>query len=162
MALPQSNVSKRCGRNGKQCRPRSDCSLIWVYSVCPDLSVRKLRTITVILKVELEPLIFICKRNKIVKMCVCCALLCSALKVKERWKRLKITKGRTHAYPYFKRNKALITYKYCWGKKNVCDTLSSNQSSLKNVLNCTQLWSGHYQIMPRFTVFPGNTCEVGM
>ena len=34
--------------NGKQCRPRSDdcsswSSLIWVYTVCPGLSVRKLR-----------------------------------------------------------------------------------------------------------------------
>ena len=40
------NVSKRCRRNSKQCRPLSDCSLrislIWVYTVCPDLSVRKL------------------------------------------------------------------------------------------------------------------------
>ena len=35
----------------KQCRPRSDCSsrssLIWVCTVCPDLSVRTLRNITV-------------------------------------------------------------------------------------------------------------------
>ena len=42
---------KRCWRNGKQCRPWSDCSsrscLIWVYTVCSDLSVRKLRNITV-------------------------------------------------------------------------------------------------------------------
>ena len=33
--------SKRCRRNGKQCRPWSDCSsrssLIWVCTVCPDL-----------------------------------------------------------------------------------------------------------------------------
>ena len=45
-------MSKRCGRNDKQCRPWSDCSssrssLIWIYSVCPALSVRKLRIITV-------------------------------------------------------------------------------------------------------------------
>ena len=26
-----------------QTAPRADCSLIWVYTVCPDLSVRKLR-----------------------------------------------------------------------------------------------------------------------
>ena len=47
------NVSKRCRRNSKQCRPWSECSsrssLIWVYTVCPDLSVRKLRNNTVIL-----------------------------------------------------------------------------------------------------------------
>ena len=40
-------MSKRCRWNGKQCRPCSDCSLIWAYTVCPDLSVRKLRIITV-------------------------------------------------------------------------------------------------------------------
>ena len=37
---------KRCKWNSKQWRPRSDCSsrssLIWVCTVCPDLSVRKL------------------------------------------------------------------------------------------------------------------------
>ena len=42
---------KRCSQNCKQCRPWSDCSsrscLIWVCTVCPDLSVRKLRNITV-------------------------------------------------------------------------------------------------------------------
>ena len=52
---------KRADRMEKQCRPRSDCSsrsssssslilvypLIWVYTVCPDLTVRKLRIITV-------------------------------------------------------------------------------------------------------------------
>ena len=44
----QSNVSKRCRRNGKQWRPWSDCSsLIWVYTVCPDLFVRKLTIIKV-------------------------------------------------------------------------------------------------------------------
>ena len=35
----------------QQCRPWSDCSprgsLIWVYTVCPDLPIRKLRIITV-------------------------------------------------------------------------------------------------------------------
>ena len=46
MALPQSNVSKWCRRNGKQCRPWSDCSLIWVCTVCLDISVWKLRIIT--------------------------------------------------------------------------------------------------------------------
>ena len=35
--------------NGKQCRPWSDCSLIWIYTVCPALSVRKLRIIKVFL-----------------------------------------------------------------------------------------------------------------
>ena len=42
----------RCRGNCKQCRPWSDCSsrssLIWVCSVCPDLSVWKLRNITVL------------------------------------------------------------------------------------------------------------------
>ena len=33
--------------NGKQCRPWSDCCLIWVCTVCPGISVRKLRIITV-------------------------------------------------------------------------------------------------------------------
>ena len=51
MALPKSNTPKRCSRKCKQCRPWSDCSswssLIWVCTVCPDLSVRKLRIITV-------------------------------------------------------------------------------------------------------------------
>ena len=51
VALPYSNESKRCRRNGKQCRPWSDfssrSSLIWVCTVCPDISVRKLRIITV-------------------------------------------------------------------------------------------------------------------
>ena len=50
-ALPWSNVSKRCRGNCKQCRPWSHCSsrssLIWVCTVCPDLSVRKLRIILV-------------------------------------------------------------------------------------------------------------------
>ena len=50
------NESKRCRRNGKQCRPWSDCSsdqtapwssLIWVCTVCPGKSVRKLRIIMV-------------------------------------------------------------------------------------------------------------------
>ena len=45
------NASKRCIGNSKQCRPWSDCcsrsSLIWVCTVCPDLSVWKLRKITV-------------------------------------------------------------------------------------------------------------------
>ena len=38
------------------CRPWSDCSLIWVYTVCQGLSVRKLRIITVarILKLRTE------------------------------------------------------------------------------------------------------------
>ena len=42
---------ERCRRNGKQCRPWSDCSsrssLIWVCTVFPGLSVRKLRIIMV-------------------------------------------------------------------------------------------------------------------
>ena len=42
--LEHLGMSKQCGSNGKLCRPRSDCSfsLIWVYTVCPDLSVQKL------------------------------------------------------------------------------------------------------------------------
>ena len=48
VALPQSNESKRCKWNGKQCRPWcSRSSLIWVYTVCPGISVRKLRIIMV-------------------------------------------------------------------------------------------------------------------
>ena len=52
MDFPCSNASKRCRRNGKQCRPRSaNCSsrssLIRIYTVCSDLSVRKFRNITV-------------------------------------------------------------------------------------------------------------------
>ena len=47
------NESKRCRRNGKQCRAWSDCSsrisLIWVCTVCPGISVQKLRIITVII-----------------------------------------------------------------------------------------------------------------
>ena len=50
MALPKSNAPKRCSRNCKQCRPWSDSSSrssqIWVCTVCPDLSVQKLRNIT--------------------------------------------------------------------------------------------------------------------
>ena len=46
VALPQSNAFKRCRHSGKQCRPWSDCtsrsSLIWIYTVCSDLPVRKL------------------------------------------------------------------------------------------------------------------------
>ena len=42
---------KRCRWNGKQCRHTSDCStrssLIWVYTVCPALSVWKFRIIVV-------------------------------------------------------------------------------------------------------------------
>ena len=49
----ESNASKRCRRNGKQCRPWLDCSssssLIWVYTVCLGISVRKLRIIMVML-----------------------------------------------------------------------------------------------------------------
>ena len=49
--LWQSNVSKKSKRNGKQWRAWSDSSsrssLIWVSTVCLDLSVRKLRIITV-------------------------------------------------------------------------------------------------------------------
>ena len=45
------NVSKGCRGNCKQCRPWSDCSsrssLIWVCTVCPGLSVWKLKIITV-------------------------------------------------------------------------------------------------------------------
>ena len=43
----KSNDSKRCRGICKQCRPWSDCSssLIWVCTVCPDLSVRKLGVI---------------------------------------------------------------------------------------------------------------------
>ena len=54
LALPLRNVSKRCRRNGKQCKPWSDCSsstLIRVYTVCLDLPVQKLRVITVNSKV---------------------------------------------------------------------------------------------------------------
>ena len=51
MALPESYESKRCRRNGKQCRPWSVCSfrssLIWVCTVCLGISVQKLRIITV-------------------------------------------------------------------------------------------------------------------
>ena len=51
MALPKSNAPKKCSRNCKQCRPWSDfsfrSSLIWVCTVCPDLSVQKLRIIRV-------------------------------------------------------------------------------------------------------------------
>ena len=43
LALPYSNASKRC----KQCRPWSRSSLILVCTVCPGLSVRKFRIITV-------------------------------------------------------------------------------------------------------------------
>ena len=48
--LTYNNVSKRNRQPGKQCRPWSDCSwnLIWVYTVCPGLSVQKLGNITVI------------------------------------------------------------------------------------------------------------------
>ena len=50
----KSNSSKRCRGNCKQCRPWSDCSsrssLIWVCIVCPNLSVRKFRIITVLIK----------------------------------------------------------------------------------------------------------------
>ena len=46
-----SNASKQCRRNGKQYRRSSDCSswssLIWVYTVCSVLSVRKFRNIAV-------------------------------------------------------------------------------------------------------------------
>ena len=45
------NASKWCRQNCKQCRPWSDCScrscLIWVYTVCSDLSVQKFRNITI-------------------------------------------------------------------------------------------------------------------
>ena len=51
MAFLWSNASKRCRGNCKQCRPWSDCSsrssLIWVCTVCSDLSVWKLRKIMV-------------------------------------------------------------------------------------------------------------------
>ena len=42
--------SKRCKWNSKQCRPCADSSrssLMWVCNVCPNLSVRKHRIITV-------------------------------------------------------------------------------------------------------------------
>ena len=46
-----TEVSKTCRGNGKQCRAWSDCSsrssLIWVHTVCSDLSVQKFRNITV-------------------------------------------------------------------------------------------------------------------
>ena len=45
LVSPQGNVSKRCRQNGKRCRLWSNCSfcsLIWVCTVCPDLSFRKL------------------------------------------------------------------------------------------------------------------------
>ena len=51
-----ASASKRCRWNGQQCRLWSHCSfrnsLIWVYIVCTDLSVRKLWNILV-------PIIFI-------------------------------------------------------------------------------------------------------
>ena len=54
MGLPENNASKRCRWTCKQCRPWSDCSsrssrcsVIWVYIVSPDLSVRKLGNITI-------------------------------------------------------------------------------------------------------------------
>ena len=58
MAFPYGNASKRCSNASKRCRgnckqwrPWSDCSsrssLIWVCTVCPDLSVRKHRKVTV-------------------------------------------------------------------------------------------------------------------
>ena len=46
MALLYSNASKRCRGSCKQCRPWSDCSLMLVCTVCPDLSVQNLRIIT--------------------------------------------------------------------------------------------------------------------
>ena len=45
-------MSKRWRWNGKQCRSWSDCSLwsclIWVFTVCPDMSIQKLRIITIL------------------------------------------------------------------------------------------------------------------
>ena len=41
---------KDTDKNGKQCRPWSDC-LIWAYTVCPDQSVPKLRIISASLQV---------------------------------------------------------------------------------------------------------------
>ena len=48
VVLPKNYVSKRYRLNGKQYRSWSDCSssLIWVNTVCLDLSVRKLWIIT--------------------------------------------------------------------------------------------------------------------
>ena len=43
-----SNASKRFRQTDKQCRPWSDCSLIWIYTICSDLSVQILRIIIVI------------------------------------------------------------------------------------------------------------------
>ena len=43
------NASKRCRENCKQSRLWLDC-LIWVYTVCPDLSFQKLRIIMVMEK----------------------------------------------------------------------------------------------------------------
>ena len=49
---PDQNESKRCKRKGKQCRPWADCSLIWVCTVCPGISVRKQRIIRVVMKMK--------------------------------------------------------------------------------------------------------------
>ena len=50
--LLQRNWSKRCRLNGKQYRPWLECSsrssLVWIHIVCPDVSIQKLRFITVI------------------------------------------------------------------------------------------------------------------
>ena len=46
----QRDESKRCRQNDEHCKPWSECSrstLIWLYTVCPDLYVRKLRIIMV-------------------------------------------------------------------------------------------------------------------
>ena len=49
MDFPESNVLKKCWRNGKLGNPWSDrssrSSLIWVYSICLDLLVQKLGSI---------------------------------------------------------------------------------------------------------------------
>ena len=61
LSYPLSAQSKSCRWNGRQCRPWSDCSsrssLIWVCTVCQDLSVWKLRTITVHMTLVLWPLL---------------------------------------------------------------------------------------------------------
>ena len=48
MALPQSNESKRCRRNAKQCRPRSDCSDLGLHCLSKPICLKTLRIIMVI------------------------------------------------------------------------------------------------------------------
>ena len=67
MVLTWSKASKTCRQNGKQCRPWSGCSsrssLIWVYTVCPELSVQKFMTITVLWKIDFHLKFWRCQRS---------------------------------------------------------------------------------------------------